>query len=321
MRTELIAALFVAAMFITSACMVYGGGHEAPSLDATTIEGTATVDYTMPSWTHPYPSAVVAVTVDHYRSDEVTVLMTGRSRPPNSDPASVQGLVDHLGAELENIGSSATVTAIGESALGSYLSEGNGTLVIASEMNVTESIMLENWVKGGGLLVVIGPECVPFIAQGGSLEIGLGKFTYDGVATEGSLAHSLGLRTVCPVRGLSVDDVLSRSGVVLGHISADGGLTTMATFPLGNGRVLAMGGPIEHPFLASMEDVYAWDLARLLETGAPWVSGPIYHERLNVPARGLEGSLNFEIGTKDVRVSIFSLDDSHSLFKGLTIVP
>lgn len=261
------------------------------------------------------------MTVDQYRSDDITVLMTGRSGPPNSDPASVQGLVDHLGAELKNIGSSATVTALEESALVSYLSEGNGTLVIASEMNATESIMLENWVRSGGLLVVIGPECIPFMAPGGSLGIGLGKFTYDGTGSEASLAHSLGLRTVYPVRGLSVDDVLSRSGVVLGHVSADGALTTTAAFPMGSGRVLAMGGPIEHPFLASMEDVYAWDMARLLEIGAPWVSGPIYHERLEVPASGFEGSLSFEIGTKAVRVSIFSLDDSHSLFKGLTVVP
>ncbi len=321
MRTDLVAALFVAALFITSACMVYGGGNGAPSLDATTIGGTVTVDYSMPSWTHSYPSAVVAITVDHYRSDDIAVLMTGRSGPPNSDPANVQGLIDHLGAELKNIGSSVTVKAIEESELSSYLSEGNGTLVIASEMNATASIMLENWVKGGGLLVVIGPECVPFMAPGGSLDIGLGKFAYDGTASEGSLAHSLGLRTVYPVRGLSVDDVLSRSGVVLGHISTDGALTTTATVPMGNGRVLAMGGPIEHPFLASMEDVYAWDMARLLESGAPWASGPIAHERLQVPARGLESSLSFEIGTMAVRVSIFSLDDSHSLFKGLTIVP
>ncbi len=321
MRTEIAAALFMAAMFVTSVCMVYGGGQEPPSLQVTISNDILTVDYSMPSSAHSYPSAIVAITVDNYRSDDITILLTKRSGPPNSDPANVQGLVDHLGAELENIGSSSEVTTIDERALSSFLTAGNGTLVIASEINDTMGLMLESWVRAGGLLVAIGPGCIPFLSPGGSLEIDHVLFPYDGKVVDGSFANALGLRTLYSVNGLSVADVLSYSGKVLGHTSSDGKLTTTATVPMGNGRVLVMGGPIEAPFLASMEDVYAWDLARLLQTGAPWVSGPVYHDRMEVPSQGLRDSLSIDIGEMAVRISLFSLDDSHALFVGATVKP
>lgn len=321
MRTKIVAALFVAAMFITSAFMVYGGDQGAPTLEATRSNGTVNVNYSLPSSSHSYPSTIVAITVDNYRSDDITVLLTGKSGPPNSDPANVQGLIDHLGAELENIGSSSRVAAIGEGSLGSYLSAGNGTLVIASEVDLATSLMLEDWVREGGVLVVIGPDCLPFIGYGGTLKLGFERYTYDGTMDEGSLAYALGLRTVYPAYGISVEDVASRSGTVLGYASGDGRLTTMATVPLGLGRVVAMGGPIESPFLASMEDVYAWDLARCLEAGAQWAAGPIHHERMNVPAQGLAGSLAFGIDQMAIRISVFSLDDSHALFRSVMVAP
>ncbi len=321
MRTEIVATLFVVALFITSAFMVYGGDQGSPSLEATRSNGTVNVNYSLPSSSHSYPSTIVAITVDNHRSDDIKVLLTERSGPPNSDPANVQGLVDHLGAELENIGSSSKVSTIEEGSLGSYLSAGNGTLVIASTVNSTTSLMLEDWVRKGGVLVVIGPDCLPFIGYGGSLEIGFERYTYDDTTAEGTLADTLGLRTVYPAYGISVEDVTSRSGTVLGFTSGDGSVTTMATVPLGLGRVLAMGGPIESPFLASMEDVYAWDLARCLETGAQWAAGPIYHERMIVPAQGLVGSLAFGIDKMAIRISVFSLDDSHALFKSVMVAP
>lgn len=321
MRAEIVAALFVAALFITSAFMVYGGDQGTPSLEATRSNGTVNVNYSLPSSSHSYPSTIVAITVDNYRSDDITVLLTGRSGPPNSDPANVQGLVDHLGAELENIGSSSKVSTIEEGSLGSYLSWGNGTLIIASAVDLATSLMLEDWVGKGGVLVVIGPDCLPFIGYGGTLKLGFERYPYDGAIDEGSLAHALGLRTVFPSHGISVEDVTSHSGTVLGFTSGDGRLTTMAAVPLGLGRVLAMGGPIESPFLASMEDVYAWDLARCLEAGAQWAAGPIQHERMNVPAQGLAGSLAFGIDQMAIRISVFSLDDSHALFKSVMVEP
>ncbi|HNU35327.1 MAG TPA: hypothetical protein PKJ15_01910 [Methanomassiliicoccales archaeon] len=321
MRAEVITALFVVAMFVTSALMVYGGDQEPPSLSGTASGGILTIDYSMPSSTHAYPCSIVAVPFESYRSDNVTILLTGKGGAPSSDPANVQGLVDHLGAELRNIGSSSKVTTIDEGSLISYLAAGNGTLVIACEVNATASLMLEDWVRDGGLLVAVGPDCIPFMGPGGSLEIGLANYSYDGGTVEGSFAHDTGLRTVYPVHGLSVADVLSYPGTVLGHTAADGKLTTTATVPMGKGRLLIMGGPIEHPFLASMEDVYAWDLARLLEAGAPWVAGPIYHDRIEVPSQGLMGTISFDNGGARVRVSIFSLDDSHSLFKSVTVEP
>jgi hypothetical protein len=321
MRSELVTALFVAVMFTTSALMVYGGSPESPTLSVTANGATATVQYSLPSWAHHYPSALTVVPVDGYRSDDIAILMTGMSGPPNSDPANVQGLADHLGAELENIGSSSTVTIIGEGALFSYLAAGNGTLVVASQLSDAQGDMVEKWVMAGGLLIAIGPECIPFIGYGGSVKVGLNNFVYDGSATEGTLAHDIGLRTVYPVHGILVSDVLSSSGTVLGHTTVDGKLTTTAVVPLGEGKILMMGGPIESPFLASMEDVYAWDLARLLEAGMPWAAGPLFHERLEVPSQGLEGIRTFFVMNMTVRVALFSLDDSHALFQGVTHTP
>ena len=321
MRAEVITALFVAAMFATSAFMVYGEGPGSPSLTVTVSSGMATVDYSMPSSTHPYPSALMVLPVNGYRSDDIAILMTGKSGPPNSDPANVQGLADHLKAELENIGSSSKVTLIDEASLESFLAAGNGTLVIASVVNVTQSQLLEGWIMAGGLLIAIGPECIPFIGHGGSLGIGFDRYAVDEQNAEGSLAHDIGLRVVYPSYGMVVADVQSQSGTVLGHTSADGTLTTAAVVPMGEGRVLIMGGPIESPFLASMEDVFAWDLARLLEAGALWVTGPIYHERLEVTSQGMKGKLTFDIGEEVVRISLFSLDDSHALFRGATLIP
>lgn len=319
MRVEHLTALFVVAMFVISACMVYGDGPDTPSLSATLSNGELTIDYSIPSSAHAYPSALVVVPLNSYRSSDITILMTGRGSPPSSDPANVQGLVDHLGAELENIGSQITVSTIDEGSLSSFLAAGNGTLVIASEVDHATSVMLEGWVEDGGLLIVIDPRCVPFLGPEGSLEIGSRVYKFDGTAAKGSLAYDFGLRTVYPVHGLVVDDVVARSGTVLGHTTCDGSLTTTATIPLGQGRVLVMGGPIESPFLASMEDVYAWDLARLLETGAPWAVGSIYHERVQAPSQGMENTVTIVTQGMEMRVSIFSLDDSHALFRGLTV--
>ena len=321
MRAELLTALFVVAMFLTSACMVYGDDPGSPSLSASMSNGMATIDYSLPSSAHAYPSVVVAVPLDSYRSSDITVLMTGRGGPPNSEPANIQGLVDHLSAELENLGSSSKVSTIDEGSLSAYLATEKGTLVIASQVDLATSATLEGWVEDGGLLVAIGPGCVPFLGPGGSLELGTEEYEFDGTTLIGSLAYDLGLRTVYPVNGLVVDDVLARSGTVLGHTTSDGSLTTSATVPLGQGKVLVMGGPMDSPFLASMEDVYAWDLARLLETGAPWVAGPIYHERVQVPAQGVKGTITMDLMGMSVRVAVISLDDSHALFRGLTIEP
>lgn len=321
MRTEMITALFVVAMFTTSAFMIYGGHSGTPTLSVTMSNGTATVDYSMPASTFPYPSVLVALTMDSYQADSIAILMTGKGGTPNSDPANVQGLMDHLGAELANIGSSLSVRSIDESSLTAYLASGPGILVIACQINVSTGQAVENWVREGGFLVAIGPGCVPFIGSGGALDIGFGRYAYDGTTVEGSFAQDLGLRTIYPSNGPIVADVLSNNGTVLGHTTTDGILTTTATVPLGSGRVMVMGGPIESPFLASMEDVYAWDLARLIESGAPWVVGPIIHDNFLVPKKGLEGSLSFDMGTMPVRVSIFSLDDSHALFRGVTVTP
>ena len=93
----------------------------------------------------------------------------------------------------------------------------------------------------------------------------------------------------------------------------------MGVVPLGLGRVLVMGGPIEPPFLASMEDVFAWDLARCLEAGVQWAAGPVLVEGLNVPSEGLEGSFALSAPGMGVKVSIYSRDDAHALFSSVLV--
>lgn len=305
---------FVAAMLLSSALMVFGGHQGEPGLTASRDDGWITIHYSFPSSTHGYPATVAAWPVAQFRPDDVAVLMGGGTSDTDSAPANVQGLVDHLVAELRNIRAPAKVSVLEKGSLGEYLESGNGTLVIASSVDASLSGAIEDWVTAGGLLVAIGPEALSSFAPSLSLTA---LSPFDPNITNGSAAQGLGLRTNYPQYGISVEDVLSSSGTVLGTTSLDGRLTTMAVVPMGLGRALVMGGPIESPFLASMEDVYAWDLARCLTSGLPWISGPITYQRVEVPSGGLSGTMTIADPGTSLVVSAYNLNDWHAIYNVL----
>ena len=318
MRAEAIVGVLVAALFVSSALMTYGGPQGAPVLEVGGSDGAFHVTYSMPSSAHGYQATIVAVPVVECRTDDVYVLMSGQGGRSESAPANIQGLVDHLSAELRNIRSSSRVVLLDEAALGPYLASGNGTLVISSSIEEGMAGAVEAWVREGGVLVAIGPHGIPFNGQEGSLAISFLPFVFNR-ALEGTTAYDMGLRTVCPSYAPSTADIVASSGSLLGYASGDGASNTMGVVPLGLGRVLVMGGPIEPPFLASMEDVFAWDLARCLEAGVQWAAGPVLVEGLNVPSEGLEGSFAPSAPGMGVKVSIYSQDDAHALFSSVLV--
>jgi len=313
MRSETLIAAFVVGMMLCSAFMVYGIGPGAPNLEASVIGDDVLAEYSMPSSDHAYPGVILAAPVSRYRQDDIAVLMTGRNGLQDSDPSMVQGLVDHLSAELDNIGSDSKVSMIEERSLSSYLGTGNGTLIIASALDPSLAQEVSEWVWNGGVLVSIGPLSIPFNGQD-NLTIGYVPFDHDHAISEGPGSEGPGLRMVAPPFGLLSSDVESCQGTVLGLTDDDQNVTTMAAIPYGQGAVLAMGGPIKEPFRASMEDVFAWDLARCLEAGLQWAVGPLSYEPLTVPSSGLHGTSTFKGEGEAMSIAIYSLDDAHSLF-------
>lgn len=311
-KAEVAMTAFVAVMLLSSTLMVYGGHQGEPVLEAQLVDGTVVIDYRFPSSTHGYPATVVSVPLEFHRQYDVAVLISETTSDLDSAPANVQGLVDHMGAELENIGSSITVSTVSEGSLATFLNRGNGTLIIAGALAPALSVTVWDWVRVGGVLVTIGPG--PLSSWPSDLEgLAFAPFVPD-AAAEGP-ALMMGLRTVYPSYGVSIEDVMSLSGHVLGTVSQDGRFTAMAAIPVGSGRVLAMGGPIESPFLASMEDVYAWDLARCLTMGVPWISGPVSCQRMEVPSEGLRGMFVLNDSGSAMAIAAYNLNDWNSLFK------
>ncbi|NLX46884.1 MAG: hypothetical protein GXY70_01740 [Euryarchaeota archaeon] len=310
-RAEVVLTAFVAAMLLSSALMMYGGNQGEPVLEVQLVDGTVTVDYRFPASVHGYPATVVSVPLEFHRQYDVAVLITEAASELDSAPANVQGLVDHMGAELENIGSPITVSAVSEASLATFLGQGNGTLMVAGALSPALSLTVWEWVRAGGVLVTIGPG--PLSSWPSDLE-GLAFAPFVPAAAEGP-ALMMGLRTTYPSYGVSIEDVLALSGHVLGAVSQDGLFTAMAAIPVGSGRVLAMGGPIESPFMASMEDVYAWDLARCLTLDIPWVSGPVSCQRVEVPSEGLIGTLVLDDTGSAMAIAAYNLNDWNSLFK------
>ena len=322
MRSEVWAVLAVVTLLLISSFMIPTGGLEGTELELRRDGETAVLHYSLPGHEHEYPASVVAFPIEQYRHDDITMLFDiGGVDDNSSNPANVQGLIDHLGADLQNIGSSREVEVIDHDALASFFSSGNGTLILASSLwdDIGLCHAAEAWVLAGGLLVSIGHGSIPFTSEmGGTLQLHYSSLDYDGgrdVSTT-PFSQAFGWRTVAPSNGLLVKDVLDASGTVLGPIYHRGmDLTTMALIPYGQGAVLVLGGPIDKPFRASMEDVFAWDLARCLEAEVAWAIGEPTFVRVSVGSAGAQGSVALDT-VDDSTYSLMgqNLDDTHLVF-------
>jgi hypothetical protein len=315
MRNDLVLIAAIVAMLLCSSLMIGVGERPSLELRAAVAGDEVVIDYSMPSSTHGYQGTVVAVPISLHRQDDIAVVTTGRGGPFNSDPAKVQGLVDHLEAELENIGSDLGVLKVAERDLINYMAKGNGTIVVCGSLDPSLADPIEDWVRDGGVLVAIGPLSIPFNWHDGGPGIRYEPLIFD--ETVLGQDAGLGLRTVAPPMGVVKKDVDSLNGTVLGITYAD--LTTMARIPFGCGVILACGGPLLEPFRVSMEDVMAWDLAICLSLGAQWaLDGPL-HRYIDVPSGGYQG--RFAVPDSDTIMSIaaYSLSDSQYLFRCLRI--
>ncbi len=322
MRSELWAVLAVVTLLLISSFMIPIGGPEDMELELRKDGETAALHYSLPGHEHEYPASVMAFPIEQYRHDDITMLLDiGGADANASNPANVQGLMDHLGAELQNIGSSREVKVIDQNALASFFLSGNGTLILASSLwdDIELCHAAEAWVLAGGLLVSISPGSVPFTSEvGGTLQLHFSSLDYDSGRDVSAtpFSQAFGWRTVAPIKGLLVKDVLDASGTVLGPIYHRGmELTTMALIPYGQGAVLVLGGPMDKPFRASMEDVFAWDLARCLEAEVAWAIGEPTFVRVSVGSAGAQGSVALDTADNSTYSLIGqNLDDTHLVF-------
>ena len=313
MRNDLVLIAVIVAMMLCSSLMIGVGERPSLELRAAVAGDEVVIDYSMPSSTHGYRGTVVAVPISLHRHDDIAVVTTGRGGPFNSDPAKVQGLVDHLEAELENIGSDLGVLKVPERDLINYMAKGNGTIVICGSLDQSLADPIEDWVRDGGVLVAIGPLSIPFNWHDGGPGIRYEPLIFD--ETVLGQDAGLGLRTVAPPMGVVTKDVNSLNGTVLGITYAN--LTTMARIPFGCGAILACGGPLLEPFRASMEDVMAWDLAICLSVGAQWALNCPMYRYIEVPPEGVQGEFSVPYGGTIMSIAVYSLSDSQSLFSGL----
>lgn len=315
MRNDLALIAVIVAMMLCSTMMLGVGERPSPELRAAVAGDEVVIEYSMPSSAHGYRGLVVALPIELHRQDDIAVVTTGRGGPFNSDPSKVQGLVDHLKAELENIGSDLGVLKVAERDLNAYMAKGNGTIVVCGSLDQSLAGPMEEWVRDGGVLVAIGPLSIPFNWNEDGPGIRFETLRFD--ETVLGQDAGLGSRTVAPPMGVVSQDAHSLNGTVLGITY--GNLTTMARVPFGNGAILACGGPLLEPFRASMEDVMAWDLAICLTIGAQWaLDGPLYRY-IEVPSEGSQGTFSVPDGGTLMSIAAYSLSDSQSLFSCLRI--
>lgn len=241
---------------------------------------------------------------------------------------SAHGLFDHIRSELSVRGMSNPVQEVSKVQTWELLNGSTDKVLIIPDLPFQGSAFASSawsWVVRGGTLICIGNGSVPFTvqAQGGSY-LGALRLSYENVSgpvypgPASEVASALGLRNIAPLTGLGLAEVEEQGGTSIGyHYGSESGtpLTTAGLFELGEGRLVAMGGPIWTPFLATAEDAVAFDIVTLLYSGAVWMDGPISFRDVPAGAEGVEG--NYTIAgpsTGKMVVTAYSIKDHQSLF-------
>jgi hypothetical protein len=89
---------------------------------------------------------------------------------------------------------------------------------------------------------------------------------------------------------MRISDV-EQYGQSIGHsYSREFELTSTAMIHRGNGSIVIFSDGMTQPFTTSMEDVLAGDVAKILTSGLPWMSGPLFSIRVDGAAVPITGS-------------------------------
>lgn len=266
--------------------------------------------------------------VDVNRTDEVYLYIDEYGVNGSMYPR-VLGLYDHLKADIDALDSDVRLSTVDFEELDSVFEGPNATVIIPSQPsnNTDFGIKALEWVKKGGVLIAIGNRSVPFFADYTNEQwSGPDEFMnirYEPLSFMGGegmhaspVAEALGLRTVAPTMALSVDDVLSHGGQMIGYLyDREEDLTSHALFRIGDGVLIAMGGHIAYPFVTTAEDAVSTDIIRIILTGLAWISGPIKYERIDAGPGQVRGSIMTTIAdTRFVSIFVFEMDNHQRLF-------
>jgi hypothetical protein len=248
--------------------------------------------------------------------------------------ANVQGLYDHLKTEFEKSGVEVNIEIIEEDGLTRFFENGPSTLIIANDFrNDTEiSTLCWEWVNDGGVLIAIGNHSIPFAYQDedekasydrDGIVLGYHSIAYDGgeSVSDSNFTEAYGLQYWSPYMGIDVDDVNRYGGTLVGYLySGESDLVTIASIPIGEGRILAFGGNMGSAFQVNGEDVVASDLAKLLLAGAIFsTADPIYETR-SLEKEGALGTIMVPKPFDGTLIALaFTNDDFNTLLKAETI--
>ncbi len=251
-----------------------------------------------------------------------------------SYPATL-GLYDHLLSSMNLFGSSVKVSLVDYMGLQQVFKDPNATLVFAcpfAEDNTTRNNTFD-WMMRGGMVVSVGEYSLPFanVYEKGEwkgdpsfLKIRFHKFNFTG--GEGieptEYAEAMAFQFVAPNQGIDLDSVEALGGTNIGFTyDRDQRLTSLAMFTFGEGRLLTFSGDIRNPFLTSAEDVIAMDMAKVLLSGLPWISGPTSYSLESFGPGPAEGYLNVTMPSSETcSVMVFSMDNTQPVF-GRKLVP
>ena len=307
-----IAILIVIVLVITAVAVFCTPNGEKLPVSWTTDHSSSIykLDYTVGSTSYSKDLNILLQSTDGTWDGNITILI---DRSPyissleanGSNPTDVQGLYDHLKAVLVKSNVESHVTLLEMDALSSFFDGAATTLVISNDIRADAALAQKcyDWVQRGGCLVAIGNHSIPFAFQDqaekdsyGREGIVLGYLfqTYDSGSSVESSAYTdaYGLQYWAPYTLLRNADVLANNGTLIGfNYPAKGGMSTIASIPIGNGTVLAFSGSMSPTFRINGEDVVAEDLAKLLMGGAAYATAEPVYISLDLGKEGTTGSL------------------------------
>lgn len=309
-----IMAIFISMLFLTSAVIQPWLSPEAIDLKVERLsgpEGSAVrVNYSISSSMYSDPINIVLVPVTKYGTGNVYIFLD-KDSVTLEGYARVLGLYDHLRAEMKSLGMNQPVHVIDHEQVADILNGDPSVLIIANSTTnwIGQSDSMLSWVKKGGLVIGLGEGALPFVTEnnvdpsvdGKSLfQVHYDALDYaggDGISMS-EFAQALGMEYQSPRFGMRIADI-DKYGRSVGFIyqrTLD--LTSAALIQIGVGAVILTSDVMVHPFAASMEDVIAQDLARMLACSLPWSAGEPFVFKVN-GAGGIDGSFVVRMNTTD----------------------
>lgn len=325
------AALSLLVIFIFIESVFINTGISDPNLElkATTKDGDGIdveITYELTATQKYADFNLICFPVSQYRND--TIYLFEDPKFTDVDLArSIYGLYDHLRAELRLLGAENDIRVVSLAPLLEIFSGDPATVILAGGIPNATNFALSalNWVEKGGVLITLGNQSIPFLAkvsQGSWVgeEVFL-RMRFQPIAVRYSdnlvatpIAEAFDFKATAPMMGIFVEDVQRYGGQIIGYyLDEDKRLASLAFIPIGKGVLLAFSGPITAPYLTSSEDAIACDIARIIVSQLPWISGEIQSKNLAGIPREINGTVRFHFEEAHA-ISVFA-------FSRLTTMP